>query len=279
MATGAAAHLVTQVNMIVPVDGSDRAEVALGCGRSLATKLGGELVVVAAAVSDDDYEDLAAYLNGLELPTGTHREIRSRLSAAKAIDTVTRWWAPSLVCMSSRGRTARSAAVLGSVTAEVLMQGAAPILIVGPAVTWTASTRCESVLVCIEGGPSSIDAVAPAVQLASELAVPVRFVTIVNDSGETNTARESVHAQLADNNLSSKAIDVLVADDVAAALVERTAAEPGMALAMATHGRTRTQKLVTGSVALAVIKRATSPVLAVPPHRSAKAWRDWRLGT
>lgn len=263
------------VNVIVPLDGSGPAESALHCGRSLAAKLGGHLVVVASTTDDSEYGDLAAYLSGLELPHESHREIRARLDAAKAIDTVTRQWAPSVVCMSAHGRTARTAAVLGSVTAQVLREGAAPVLIVGPRVDWSATTTCDSLLVCVDDTPDSMVAVEPARQLATELGVPLNFVTVVEQSTTADNARDAVRARLAENDETSADVEVVVAGDVASALVQQARARPGTVLAMGTHGRTRAQKLVAGSATLSVIRHAGSPVLAVPPHRAATSWRDW----
>ena len=263
------------VNVIVPLDGSALAERALDCGCSLAERLGGELVVVGSA-NDDEYTDLAAYLNALELPKQSPREILARVGAAKAIDTVARRHGPCLVCMSARGRGGRAAAVLGSVTAHVLTQGAVPVLVVGPEVSWSARMECDSLLVCVDDTPESVLVVDPATQLASRLGVAVSLVTVVERPTEIAGIRDAIGVRLVDSGLGSQELDVLVADDVAGALVRRAKTRPGTVLAMATHGRTRTQKLVVGSVASSVIRRADGPVLAVPPHRAATTWREWR---
>ena len=261
---------------MVPLDGSALAERALACGRSLAAKLSGGLVVVGSAIDDDDYPDLAAYLHGLELPRQTGREILARVGAAKAIDTVARRWAPCLVCMGARGRGPRAASVLGSVTAQVLAQGAGPVLVVGPEVSWSARTECDSLLVCVVDTPESVLAVEPSTQLASQLGVAVGLITVVEHSSEVDGVRDAIGARLVDAGSELKDVEVLVSGDAAGALVGRAKTRPGTVLAMSTHGRTRTQKLIAGSVALSVIGRADAPVLAMPPHRAATTWREWR---
>ena len=267
------------VNVVVPLDGSALAERALDCGRSLAAKLGGELVVVGSAIDDDDeYTDLAAYLNGLELPRQSSREMLVRVGAAKAIDTIARRMAPCLVCMSARGRGARAAAVLGSVTAQVLAQGAAPVLVTGPEVSWSAGTKCDSLLVCVDDTPQSVLAVEPATLLAAEFGVAVHYVTVIERPTEIDGVRDAITERLTNSGLALPEVEVLVAGDAAAALVRRAKMRPGTVLVMATHGRTRTQKLVLGSVTSSVVRRADGPVLAVPPHRAATTWRDWRQG-
>jgi nucleotide-binding universal stress UspA family protein len=262
------------VNVIVPLDGSETAERALGCGQVLSEHTGGQLILVASAERDKDYDDLATYLNGVETSQDARRELRARVGPAKTIDTVARHWAPSLVCMSSRGASGRSSAVLGSVTAEVLAQGAAPVLIVGPAVQWNPTIRCDSVLLYANDSPDSVAAAEAGKQLAATLGVALQVVT-VDTKADTRGAYDTTRAQLDEVGVTEE-LEVLVSGDVVDALVDR-ASTPGTVLAMASHGRTRTQKLVAGSVALSVIARAANPVLVVSPHRAARDWRDWGL--
>lgn len=93
--------------------------------------------------------------------------------------------------MASHGRSARAAAVLGSVAAQVLAQGSAPVLVVGPGVGWPAGTQCDSILVCVNDSPESLSGVDAARDLSTFLGLPLRVLTVVHDSvkvqsGETD---------------------------------------------------------------------------------------------
>ena len=227
------------LNIVVPLDGSPEAEKALGCGQVLAAGFGGEFVVVATAEADRVYDDVRAYLDSVALPEHTHREVRSRLDATKAIDTVSRQWAPSLLCMSSRGRGGRTSAVLGSTTAELLSRGTAPIAVVGPGVEWDPDTHCDSLVIAVDETEESLIVVGPAEQIASAMEVPTRYVTVVRDADAVDATVERIRTRLTGLVDPSAPITGLVGHDVADALVEQLAAEPGSALAMATRGRPR----------------------------------------
>ena len=259
------------LNVIVPLDGSAAAERALGCARPLAAATGGELILVTSTNLRVDYEDHASYLN-VKGFGADRREILVGVGPAKAIDTVARRWAPSLVCMASHGRSARAAAVLGSVAGQVLAQGSAPVLVVGPGVGWPAGTHCDSILVCVNDSPESLSGVDAAKDLSTFLGLPLRVLTVVHDSVDAQRRRDTIRAHLTDVDVTAD-IEVLVSDDAVEALVGRAAA-PGNILVIATRGATRTQKFILGGVALDLIARAANPVLAVPPHRAARPWRD-----
>lgn len=261
-------------NVIVPLDGSEMAERALVCGRVLAAKLDGSLVAMSSVSGDHGYDDRVRYLDRLDLPENGHRVVRARLQPAKAIDTIARRWTPSIVCMSARGRSARAAAVLGSTTAEVLAQGAASVIVVGPEVDWSTTTRCQSLCVCLEDDNGSGPAAEAASRLADQLDVGVRYATVAISPEHADEARARIAARLG-SRIDPDRIEVRVAPDTASGLLALANEDPGLVLALATRGRTRTGKFVAGSTTLAVIKRSRCPVLAVPPSRAARSWRDW----
>lgn len=261
-------------NVIVPLDGTVNAERALGCARPLATATGGEMILVGSTSHDGDYPDLAEYLD-VDRFGAARREILVRVGAARAIDTVARRWAPSLVCMASHEHSSRAAAVLGSVTEQLLAQGAAPVLVVGPSVEWPANTRCDSVLACMNDSPDSIPAATAATELSTALQVPCHVVSVVSGPDKAQPRRDIIRRHLEFLDVEAD-VEILESDDVVSALVDRTA-PPGSILAIATRGPTRTHTLISGSVALDVVGRAANPVLVVPQHRAARSWRDWSL--
>jgi nucleotide-binding universal stress UspA family protein len=140
--------------LLVPLDGSDRAEAALETAVKLAGELGGELLLLGVETPDDvlDAEtDVAVYFNGLEPPERveageylartaervarqaplieTHTQVRRGQSADEIVAAATDTGA-ALVVMATHGRTGLDRAVVGSVAGRVLEHGDTPIVLV-----------------------------------------------------------------------------------------------------------------------------------------------------
>jgi nucleotide-binding universal stress UspA family protein len=147
--------------LLVPLDGSARAEAALPVALELCAALDGQLVLlrslapghparseerdVEATHADTGRESDArekaarAYLirvgRGLAAESPTRRprfEVRAG-QPAESILAASREHAAALVVMATRGRTGLGRLILGSVADRVLRQGSAPLLLVGPA--------------------------------------------------------------------------------------------------------------------------------------------------
>ena len=64
------------------------------------------------------------------------------------------------------------------------------------------------------------------------------------------------------------------AGDTVATIVDRAVVIPADLLVMGTHGRSGFDRLLLGSVAEKVLRKAPCPILTVPPHAPAKAPAD-----
>jgi nucleotide-binding universal stress UspA family protein len=91
----------------------------------------------------------------------------------------------------------------------------------------------------------------------------------------TELEREQLVAALneyvaADRTASGVAIDTILDEsiDVPGAILSYAASTRADLLALGTHGRSGFQRLVLGSIAEKVLRRASCPVLIVPPHAS-----------
>lgn len=168
--------------IMVPLDGSERAEMALPDAMGLARIFGATLDLVrvwnvstpASAVAPyaiDEHQTLfdvmldategsvVAYLESVKArltPDGTDvRIIALRGDAAEQLCTAISTTRPMMVVMGTHGRSGVARWVLGSVAAEIVRGGIVPILLVRPAV---ASIRRDVARMEGSAGPRSSDA-------------------------------------------------------------------------------------------------------------------------
>ena len=170
--------------VFVPLDGSERAEAALGAAVPLATRLGAELVLLAARWPNVAIETTRKYLDvraaSLDRPARTllvlDRDPADAIAlAANEHDAV--------VCMATRGRGAVRQAVLGSVAEEVVRASTTPLVLVGPRFesTWELG-ETPIVLAGLDGSDPSRAAALAAGGLALEMRARVRVVEVLRPS-------------------------------------------------------------------------------------------------
>jgi nucleotide-binding universal stress UspA family protein len=161
--------------LLVPLDGSQFAEKAVGTAARLAEDIAAELILlrvepVSTEVVHDDYGRVVAYLDQLDE--------RARILAREYLDSVTKHLAegwPSLsvgmevrlgepaaaidqtvamtgaalVVMATHGRTGLHRSIMGSVAGQVLERGCAPLLLVRPGVRQAEATAAELATVLV----------------------------------------------------------------------------------------------------------------------------------
>ncbi|HEX6567586.1 MAG TPA: universal stress protein [Acidimicrobiales bacterium] len=258
-------------DVLIPLDGSPAAELALGPALELVRRTGVPLRVMTASLPGDD-EALAGYLADVAEKhagvTAIETEVVSAEGVAEAI--LDDMLPQTLVCMSSHGRGGLSRAVMGSVAEAVLRSIVDPALIVGPALA-DAAPFAGRVVACLDGSPESDRTLGPAQEWAATLGLPLWLVQVGEPGAPADwithgDVHESGHlASLAARLGGVEGWDVLHGRDPAHALVDLTTshAEPTGLLVMATHGRTGWDRLRLGSVTAATIHEATVPVLVV----------------
>jgi len=126
-------------NLLVPVDGSDLAELAVPAALELARLF--EARAILLRVLDEDREDTAAEIREAE----EHLDAISRTFERRGIDTFTivqkgdavdeildaaRFHHADLIVMTTHGRSGLSRLVTGSVTEQVLRRATVPLLVV-----------------------------------------------------------------------------------------------------------------------------------------------------
>lgn len=211
-----------------------------------------------------------------------------------------------LVVLTTHGRTGLDRWVRGSVAEHVLRHGAAPVLLVRP---WDLPSAVDSlagragirVLVPLDGSPLAEQVLPAACRLASgkegferpsakgtdaagsrgELVLlcvctgssvqPAAVgVATHRDRAFAQRYLERVAAQVRQSGVRVRTI-VLVAQDVAAAIVEQSVVEASDLVAMSTHGRGGIGRWLHGSVADCVAFTCRVPVLLFHPPATAPA--------
>jgi nucleotide-binding universal stress UspA family protein len=268
--------------VVVPLDGSELSESALPVSVWLADRLGAGVHLLSAVETEDDAHDRSALLDKIDLPTVSRieREVVVDRDPAGAIHTTLRRLGQALACMATRGRS-RSAAIVGSVSTEVIKRGHDPLVLVGPVVD--PRLRGTGVLLCVDEKPESRDLVPVAAKWADMVHEPLTVVTVAEPVPEPlysgpvhrNFGPDGdVDAYLADvvRPLRTKGKEVkevktqAIYDPISPAegVLTYLGDHPAATVVVGTHARTGLARLALGSVAAAIVHGSPAPVLAVP---------------
>lgn len=187
--------------ILVPLDGSPRAEQALPLAARLARSAGGT-VILTSVVSP-----MPVFGAPLEIPRGMQSYIEDELAGAKdyltrvsqaclagvKTEMVTSIGKPvatelielapaqhaDMIVMCSHGRTGIARWALGSVAQRIIRSAPVPVLVLkagGPTLAHASADEPVRVLVPLDGSPLAETAIEPATQLAAALAAPGQAV-------------------------------------------------------------------------------------------------------
>lgn len=242
---------------------------------------------------EDEYlAEIAAELEKTASITTTHAVMPG--ATVTAICKRRREVNADLVVMTTHGRTGVSRAWLGSIADGVLRKSGVPVLMCRPAVKATRDlpfVPFRKILVLTDGSHASMAVMKSAISLAKstgarlsllrivqpvqllmvETAIPFAFPLPAEDEISTERMAGRVGLELAETarDMSEKyalEIDshVLIAHEIAEAVVDFALRSNVEAIAMSTHGRGAT-RLVLGSVADKIIHAAALPMLLQAP--------------
>jgi nucleotide-binding universal stress UspA family protein len=265
--------------VIVPVDGSTGAELALPHARTLAGP-DGRLVLVCGVWHDEPVAPrryLDARARRLAGDPVECRVVLDRKPSEVILD-VARELPNALVCMATHGRGGVTATLLGS-TAEAVVRGIdRPTLLVGPQATYTAARRAAAGLLVAVDSPTTAEALVPAAAgFATRHHLHPWVVESVPPAPYPFVAESTVPLQLAETGGLARAVELLateghptdskvvVANDPAEGIVEFARDLPASYVVMGTHARSGFARLTLGSVAARVVHRSPCPVLVVRP--------------
>jgi nucleotide-binding universal stress UspA family protein len=187
----------------------------------------------------------------------------------------------ALIAMGTHGKTGWDRLRLGSVAESVLRQAPCPVLAVHAAVTSHPSVNpsrlsLSHLLVATDFSASSKAALSAAVVLAKRLNGQVVLVHVAKPSGSLQSGRlhvdelwrkryarqfqRIVSASRADEAITDKV--VLTGNPVEVILNQANRRKADL-IVVGTHGRRGMSRLMLGSVAEAVVRRAACPVLVM----------------
>jgi len=263
-------------HIIVPVDGSDASWRAADTAIALARRCDASVEVTEVVFDQPDAAEaisrLAERLSERDtagLSVATRVEIAPE-SVAQTVAALVEEQPDATVVMASHGR-GRSAALLGSVTEELLQRIFGPILVVGPRATSPDFTG--PIVATVDGSDASESVLPLAAAWGIELGVEPWIVEVTDpDVVVSPDLNESAYPARLARKLGQESghtvqFDVLhgrhVHDEVAS-----FADTLGASMVVAsTHGRTGMSRFVIGSTAAAFVRHAPCPVLLVrPPH-------------
>jgi len=198
--------------------------------------------------------------------------------ATGLIDLATETDPPGLLCLSTRGRGAVGDLVFGSVTAQVIRNLHAPLLIVGPSFA-SKERPWKRLVVCLDGSATAASILPVVRDWATKLHLEVHLLHVAYPLGDPRIGDMQVpeETRVATGQLRSSAQvlqDAGIAVEwsveeytvVAAGIIEQAATRSADLIALATHGRTGLARIIAGNVAMETVRRATVPVLTLRPE-------------
>ncbi len=267
---GAPLHLVRVIDPLHP--GAPLANLLAGDALALEVWLEGERVAARG-----NLEHLQADLQRRQLPVTVELlegpTVDALLEATQAGD---------LLVMATHGRGGAARWFLGSTAEAVIRRATAPVFLVRADESVPSQLALRRIVVPLDGSARAEQALPVARELATRLDIPVHLVTVLDTSGimpleiavaaitaerleerliQMFTAAES-HLARACEHLGDAGIEITT--DVlrgAPGLAIPNAAQPGDLIVMTTHGRSGPARWLLGSVAEAVVRRSTVPVL------------------
>lgn len=288
--------------VLVPLDGSILAELALNFAESLARASEARLILLRAVVpytfgGTDEAEARAKAINEAErylaglVDRLAQRGIEAEATvlygeAAPSIVEAAQLHMVDLVAMCTHGRGGLGRWVYGSVAEEVLATAPTAVLLVR---AWqalesvTSATERSRVLIPLDGSAFAEKALPVAEQLAATLDAELMLLRVVYPPSPILTQEWMVASYLAEELETSESAAKQYLEGVAdrlsrggrsvstdvrvgtpASVIADTGADVAF-LVMATHGRTGTERLMMGSVANVVVRRGEVPLVLVGP--------------
>jgi nucleotide-binding universal stress UspA family protein len=226
--------------LVVPLDGSERAEEAIAPASWLASRLDAELTLVTSTFAADVSDEEEILARGLRAASTTHAttHLARGAFAARAILDIAADSPDPMICMSTRGRGALATMLLGSVSNAVLSESRYPAALVGPRCSpW--SGEGEGAVVCVDqaSDPGSWLGAVGAVPL--QLGVQIHMVTVHPPNREWTAASPPDAAEWTAEVLRHRGVDAvehdLADDDVVGSILSLVREVDARFLAIGAH--------------------------------------------
>lgn len=199
-----------------------------------------------------------------------------------------------LIMMGTTGRRGVRRAMLGSVAEEVVRTAPCPVCTVRAADEGEPPARPERIVIPIDFSEPSWEALTYGLHLAQQMEATVIVVHAVEEPSvplvygievgvetknmSTETMKQRVNDELdawmeqaADRLDEVPTYDRVVDTGAPATVIRKVASSPRDAVVMATEGRTGMERMVLGSVAESVLRKAVGPVVTARSFAEALA--------
>lgn len=263
-------------HLIVPVDGSSASWRGFDVAIGLARRAGGDVRVVEVACDPVDGRYANQRLHD-ELqqrgPFDVDVTVEVRLTSEYIADEIAAMVAlrpDSIVVMSSHGK-GRSAAIVGSVTEDVLRRTSGPVVLVGPHAE--LDDFSGPVIVSVDGSQESEVALPLAAGWAAALQTTPWIVNVASPNSASSAVQSgdvfetAYPARLARHlaGFSGHAVefDELHDRHPGQAVPEYASRHDASMIVASSHGRSGLSRLALGSVAAEFVRNATCPVTVV----------------
>jgi len=288
--------------IIVPLDGSANAEVAISYAQDFAAWTGSELILLFVREPDDTRSEnvLKCYLGSLVekakeeiaplLKKSGNKELNVRVELltgdpAEAILDFAEKNPVSKIMLSARGQSGSKARwPLGTVTDRIVNASTVPVTIIrteGSKAALRPKGRLEYILAPVDGSKESEASLTYIKEMASLVGADVIFVYVLNidlsiygasdikqlEKKRTKIKRylEKLVKQLKNDGINAR-YELLETIGLVSESIRKYAEEQPVGLIiMSTHGHSGFRRWVMGSVTSRVIREGNTPVMLVRP--------------
>lgn len=278
-------------DILVPTDGSECAQAAVGYAEDLATRTDATIHVLCVADSRilenaPQYDQLKE--ERMELAERTCNEFsESGVSTERAVRTdiphkAIRRYATEqdidLIVMGTHGRTGIERYLLGSVTEKVVRLSDVPVLTVKAEDDGEVTYPYTDILVPTDGSEGAEAAIAPAVDIASTYDARVHALSVIDTMSMGVEIPSGAIINMLEESAQSAVDTVEEQATQASVSAVETAIEYGTPyrevrsyvedhdidlVVMGTHGRSGIERYLLGSVTEKTVRTSTVPVMTV----------------
>jgi nucleotide-binding universal stress UspA family protein len=224
-------------------------------------------------IQEDQYlEELAARVRGVMPKIAiTTRNADLCCVPAETLAFTARQACADLVVMATHGRGPLARFFFGSVSDLLIRLSPAPVLFVRPDegqthVNLSIRPRLEQLVVPLDGSAFAEQVLKPAVSLAAAFGCRCTFVYIVDKTADTSGERPEAYLDRIVRSIPSEVVarsEIIRNCSAVKAILATSGSDPGTGIALATHGREGVSRLLHGSVADELVRRAVGPVLVL----------------
>jgi nucleotide-binding universal stress UspA family protein len=264
--------------ILVPLDGSERAEAALDWAYTLPAQ---RIRLLRVCPEEPPDSQAAQYLEEVAARfRPPERIIETRIAYGGPAESIVEDAADSdLIVMSTQGAGSGGRLLFGSVADRVARHAPAPTLLLRGGHHPVAAQPVRRIVAALDGSLAAERALPLATLFARELGVPIHLVSVSDqitsqserDSEHNPDDRSSLHDEAPDTYLertaaSLQALDVSASTEVRsgpAAVEVMATLGSGDLLIITTHGQGAARRWQIGNVAEKLLRQAAAPIVLI----------------